>query len=535
MSSFMKLTIYIFLLISLFSHKMFGQANFVLQAENYRHYIEDFNATDNELYPGYIPNNKAWSFLSTNIPLFECPDKNLELTYYFRWWAFRKHIKSTPDGFIITEFLPNVYWAGKYNSISCAAALHIYEGRWLKDQRYIKDYANFWFRKGGDVRSYSFWAADALWAYYMVSGDKSLLVDLTGDLVNNYYSWEKGRIFQNMFIGKNADGLFSTVDDRDAMEMSIGKHGKRPTINSYMYGDAVALSKIAGLSGKKELASLFRAKSDTLKQLVMNKLWDKKQGFFKTIPYGSATLVDVRELLGYTPWYFHLPPDNLRYANAWQLINSKDGFNAPYGLTTAEQSHPGFELSYTGHECKWNGPSWPYSTSITLTALANLLNDYQHKSISKKDYLEQLQIFANAHRRVNEKGELVPWIDEDINPYSGDWISRSMLKALGWPKAKGGEERGKDYNHSTFADLIITGLVGLRPQDNDTVIINPLVPDNAWDWFCLDNISYHGKNLTIVYDRYGTKYNKGKGLMCFVDGKLKAHTPSIDKIFVNLN
>jgi len=27
---------------------------------------------------------------------------------------------------------------------------------------------------------------------------------------------------------------------------------------------------------------------------------------------------------------------------------------------------------------------------------------------------------------------------------------------------KGGVERGKDYNHSTFCDLIITGLVGLR-------------------------------------------------------------------------
>jgi hypothetical protein len=27
-------------------------------------------------------------------------------------------------------------------------------------------------------------------------------------------------------------------------------------------------------------------------------------------------------------------------------------------------------------------------------------------------------------------------------------------------KAKGGEERGKDYNHSTFVDLVINGLLG---------------------------------------------------------------------------
>ncbi|MFC1225097.1 glycosyl hydrolase family 65 protein [Pedobacter sp. BG31] len=531
----MKLSFYLLLLVSSYSFKVSGQSDFVLKEQNYRHYIEEFNSNDKELYTNYIPNAKAWDFLSTNIPLFECPDKNLELTYYFRWWTFRKHIKNTPDGFIITEFLPNVYWAGKYNSINCAAALHIYEGRWLKDQRYIKDYANFWFRKGGDVRSYSFWAADALWANYLVNGDKSLLIDLSEDLTANYYSWEKGRIFQKMFIGKNPDGLFSTVDDRDAMEMSIGKHGKRPTINSYMYGDAIALSKIAGLSGKKEMASIFLAKSDSLKKLVVKKLWDKKQGFFKTMPYHSEKLVDVRELLGYTPWYFNLPPDNLKYANAWQLIHSKDGFYAPYGLTTAEQGHREFELSYTGHECKWNGPSWPYSTSITLTALANLLNNYQQKTVSKKDYMEQLQIFANAHRRINEDGALNPWIDENINPFTGDWISRTMLKELGWPKDKGGEERGKDYNHSTFADLVISGLVGIRPQDNDTVIINPLVPENTWEWFCLDNISYHGKTLSIVYDRYGKKYKKGKGLMCFINGKLKVQRSSIEKIVLNIS
>ena len=60
-------------------------------------------------------------FLSTNIPLFECPDKDFEQIYYFRWWTYRKHIKQTPDGFVITEFLPHVGWAGKHNTINCAA------------------------------------------------------------------------------------------------------------------------------------------------------------------------------------------------------------------------------------------------------------------------------------------------------------------------------------------------------------------------------------------------------------------------------
>jgi hypothetical protein len=68
-----------------------------------------------------IPNYKTADFMINNVPRFECPDKDLEEIYYFRWWTFRKHIKQTPDGYVISEFLPSVPWAGKYNGINCAA------------------------------------------------------------------------------------------------------------------------------------------------------------------------------------------------------------------------------------------------------------------------------------------------------------------------------------------------------------------------------------------------------------------------------
>lgn len=89
-------------------------------------YVNQFNREDNELYKQDIPNCGASDFLRKNIPFFECPDKELEKTYYFRWWTYRKHIKKTPDGFVITEFLPDVPWVGKYNTISCAANHHFY-------------------------------------------------------------------------------------------------------------------------------------------------------------------------------------------------------------------------------------------------------------------------------------------------------------------------------------------------------------------------------------------------------------------------
>ncbi len=209
------------------------------------------------------------------------------------------------------------------------------------------------------------------------------------------------------------------------------------------------------------------------------------------------------------------------------------GFLAPFGPTTAEQRHKDFILSYQGHECQWNGPSWPFATSVTLTAMANVLNNYEQQVIDKKDYLEIFSRYTKSHQRIRADGTVVPWIDENLNPLTGDWISRTRLKSWKngtWDPGKGGQERGKDYNHSTYNDLLITGLVGLRPSEGNEVVVNPLVPEEKWEYFCLDNVYYHGCILTIVWDKTGKKYGRGKGLRVFADGKEIAMAETLQQV-----
>ena len=519
----------------------------VLDARILQGYVKTFNRHDNELYSNAFPNAKALEFLQGNIPLFDCPDEDIRRTYYFRWWSYRKHVKQTPDGYVVTEFLPKVSWSGKHNAINCPAGHHFYEGRWIHDAKYLNDYAVFWFRKGGGVRSYSFWAADAIYAMHLVHMNKALVTDLLDDLVRNYNGWEKSRLV--------SDGLFWQIDDRDGMEVSIGKSGKRATINSYMYGDARAIARIAELAGKADVAKEYQAKADRLRELVEQKLWDPRAKFFKTIPFNpknprgdaakapndgqdqtkDAALVDVRELHGYTPWYFNLPEPGKGYEIAWKQLMDPKGFYAPYGPTTAERRHPGFKLSYEGHACQWNGPSWPLSTAVTLTAMANVLHNYPQDAITKADYLDILRIYARSQQLKLDDGTVVPWIDENLNPLTGDWISRTMLLAEEKRRKEEGKpaglvERGKDYNHSSYCDLVITGLVGLRPRGDNIVEIDPLVPEGTWDFLCLDDVLYHGKVLTIIWDKTGAKYGRGAGLQVLVNGKQIAHSPKLGKL-----
>ena len=118
-------------------------------------YVSEFNGTDEELYVNAFPNDSAAEFLNENIPVFDCPDQELEKTYFFRWWTYRKHLRSTPEGYVVTEFLPDVKWAGKYNVINCPAVHQFREGRWLKDSQYLSDYAAYWSREKDRAGRYS--------------------------------------------------------------------------------------------------------------------------------------------------------------------------------------------------------------------------------------------------------------------------------------------------------------------------------------------------------------------------------------------
>jgi hypothetical protein len=154
----------------------------VLTPDDFRHHVDFLNRYDAEDTHGGIPNAAAWEWMKANVPFFSCPDSQVELTYYYRWWAYRKHIETTPRGFVITEFLKPVKHATDYNAISCALGLHINEGRWLRDRRYLDDYVKFWLHggEGGGLQphyhQFSGWTADALYDRWLADGDTPSLL-----------------------------------------------------------------------------------------------------------------------------------------------------------------------------------------------------------------------------------------------------------------------------------------------------------------------------------------------------------------------
>ena len=495
----------------------------VLKPSDYRHYIDTFRDQEREatgkLYEGE-GGEDTWDWMQSEVPWFDSSDKRFEEMYYFRWYAWKKHLVKTPQGYIITEWLPKPEMTdGSYGALPDAAPFHIAEARWLREPAIAEDDARYWFSPGVDSHKYSDAMAATVHGLILANGDRALGVSLLPALKANYKAWEDTQ--------QDSNGLFWSIDTRDAMEKSISGDGYRPTLNSYMYGDARAIASIAEAAGDKALAAEFNRKADTLHGLIETRLWNPKDQFYEVMspaadsgirkqkkfadPGTTLQLSGVREQIGYIPWMFDIPAPS--HGIAWKQLFDPQGFDGKYGATTAERRSPRFRFA-SSDQCTWNGPEWPFAMTQTLLALAAYEDEPGTPVMGHADYYKLFDRYVLAQHQTLKNGHVIDWIDEDLDADTDEWIAKDMLIAK--DKQVG---RGNYYNHSGFADPLITGLIGLRPRADGRIVLRPLLPASQWSYFAIDALPYHGHLLTVLWDESGKRYGRGKGMMLLVDGR----------------
>ena len=478
---------------------------------------------------------KEPDWYKANIPFLDVPDQQIQQTYYYRWRTWKEHVRDTgpANGDILTEFFGAPGYSAPFGGIDAAAGHHIDEGRWLRDQSYVDSDINYWLRGAGSgpkprtetfnpntsdwAHEYSFWAASSVLADAEVTGDRSFATGLEPDLVRQYDGWSNQ---YNQQLGLywqvpvwDATEFTASSYETDPADPYHGGAGYRPTINAYQFGDANAIATIAALAGDPRTAGKFRQQAAALQTSMQNWLWDPQRGFFYHMARddnAGHALVSTREEMGFVPWMFDMPQPS--DSVAWQQLTDPQGFAAPYGPTTAERRSPWFMYQAGQGCCRWDGPSWPYETSQTLTALANLLDDYPAQSyVTAADYDTLLHEYALTQYQNGQS-----YVGQAHDPDQPSWLYGA-----------------DDYNHSSFNDLVISGLIGLRPQVGDTLAVKPLVPA-SWNYFALENVPYHGHNVTVLWDKDGSHYHQGAGLHLYVDGRQAASSATLTGLTVHL-
>jgi hypothetical protein len=486
---------------------------------------------DDALIAGF----KEPGWYKANIPFLDVPDQQIQQAYYYRWRTWKEHIRATgpANGDILTEFFGAPGYSAPFGGIDAAAGHHIDEGRWVRDQQYVDSYLTYWLRGAGSgpkpatdflnasttdwAHEYSFWAASAAYADAEVTGDWSFAKSLEGALIRQYDGW-KGQFNPQL-------GLYWQVPVWDATELTASSYetdpadpyhggaGYRPTLNAYQYGDAEAIAAIAAKTGDQATARAFARRAAGLRSSMQKWLWDPARQFFYHMARDNNPnhqLVSSREEMGFVPWMFDMPQPS--DSVAWQQITDTQGFAAPYGPTTVERRSRWFMYQASQGCCHWDGPSWPYETSQTLTGLANLLDVYPSQPyVTKADYDALLRDYALSQYQDGQS-----YLGQAHDPDNPVWMYS-----------------GDDYNHSSFNDLVISGLIGLRPQARGALQVKPLVPD-SWRYFTLENVPYHGHNVTVLWDRDGSRYGQGPGLHLYVDGRQVTAAPALRPLTAEL-
>ncbi len=475
----------------------------------------------------------------TNIPFLEIDDPEIQQIYFYRWKLLRSHIREIgPQGTTVLEFLDNVPWARQpYTDLNDSASFHLMEARWMRDPTVVDDLIDHLYTGGANDRHFSESIAAATEATTLVTGDPGPALRHLDTMQYIYNAWDDhfDRARNLYWIEPLLDATEYTIASIDASGAGCtdqpskdqnhngftGGFAYRPSINSYQYANAMAIAQIATEAHQPGVATEFRARAERLRAAMLAQLWNPRLTHFtdlyqRSTPYVTAgDFIRGRELVGYVPWTFEVPPHDdssasKLYAQAWSHLLSPDQLAGSHGLRTVEPSYPRYLTQYrydqaTGRpECQWNGPSWPFQTSQAITGLANFLDDYPSADVSAADYLRLLRQYTHQHYLSSG----TPDIEEDYNPDTGAPI-------VGLP-------RSHHYFHSTYIDLVLSGLIGIRPRSDDVLEIHPLIltqagKDDRIRYFALQELAYHHHAISIFYDADGSRYHIGSGLSIFVD------------------
>ena len=347
----------------------------------------------------------------------------------------------------------------------------------------------------------------------------------------------------------------------DGQENSIGLDGCRPTINAVMFGEARALARIAALLGRAEAARLYSAQAERWRTAVES-LWSAELRFFVTRAYpppsgrredvrlrrtklgclmcprrqrercppawADGELVDVRELMGLTsPFMFGAA--RAQHAVAFEQLHAPGGFGARWGYRIAERRHRCYNFS---SDCvtSWHAALWPFEVAklgkALIAALTGPLVEAVRPYLQPSHFGDYLLQYTRMHTRgrAEEVPAGSPFIGESFHPDDGYWLTRRLL----FRGRHGDRRRGDHYFHSSFADLVLSGLVGVRIDDEPpgggaaaaaTLVVQPLFAPQQLPWFRVERLLLRGREVAIAWDADGTKYGRGAGLAVWVDGE----------------
>jgi putative isomerase len=178
-------------------------------------------------------------------------------------------------------------------------------------------------------------------------------------------------------------------------------------LNCYVYMQYRALVYLAGRLGLDGDKQMWLKKADAMAELINDKLWDEKTGFYMDRDRTTGTFSPTLSPAGFMPLFVHIAPAD-RGDRLIKIAASPDKFYP--GMPTAAYDTPSFDATNM-----WRGPAWLNTSYFAAKGL---------------------QEYGQPELADMMRSTLLGWIDRDpasireyYNPQTGDGLGAGRF---GW-------------------------------------------------------------------------------------------------------
>jgi hypothetical protein len=441
-------------------------------------------------------------WFARNCPRFSCSDPLLAQLWTYRCFLLRHNLSWPQAGYLSDG---PVFYEGRhggwYPRVITFSTPHIVaEARWLLDPA-------LW---SGNVRAhlrnqqadgvlpnvlchergfrYTHWIGAATVEALQVHPDRALAAQVLPGLVRNV----EGKLRD---FDQDQDGALCPGDHyTTGMEFqpSFWFHAgyddskpqvdlERPDFTSYVYGSARALGELARWLGEAGPGSKMDAAAQRAREGALRKLWHEQDHFFYSIRAADDDPALTKEIIGFYPFRFLLPPDEPRFTKALDLLVDPRHFWTAFPVASCSRQVPVYSAAVQKWPgpggvvtaCMWNGPTWPHANSQAADVIAAAVRSYHGHRLTGADLGELLRRFARFH-------------------CEGGDPRRPLLREYG--DGETGVNWGcPDYLHSTWLDLLVRHALGLVPRFDDSLELRPL--ELGLGDFEFADVPYHGRRL----------------------------------------
>lgn len=503
----------------------------------------------------HLAEHRAW--FDRNLARFDCSDPWVTKQYYHRAYNLRKNMFDPNLGVMKYPTQAEGRWRSPWytNAISYGAGHQVREARWLADPKYWQGHLRTWAENpkpdgvypshvrpdGPRDRQYTDWISSTAWDGHLVHPDRAFLAGVVDKLAANTRAWQEvydpdddGLLLvdSHWWTGMEYQPSFFYFSDfkpaKDFNEPAERVGLERVDLTAYNFGNANNVARIYRMLGRDAEAQEFESLAKKIQKAVAAKMWKPDRGFFYSLRASDDAIADVEEIDAVYPFYFGMFAPGGGHLSAWKRVLDPEQFWTPWPVASCSKRCPAYSQdNWPGDgrrtACMWNGPTWPHANSLVMTAMARTLRDEREagsaeSTLTREKLWELFTSFTRAQFRDQDLAQ--PWTGEYYHGETARWLTAE-----------------RDYNHSTWLDVLIPDLLGLVPRADDVLEIDPLLPDGALDHFLLDGQRYHGRSITLAWDAPGGDDSHGdgrSGLDVYVDGKLVASSPTLARLTVDL-